>query len=188
VTDGRRQRFEHEAVVHLKAVYNAAYRLARREDDARDLTQETMLRAFRTFDAFQSGTNARAWLLTILYSVFVNRYHKARRAPQHVSIEDLEARHAQWLSAPPVEMPDPWRSVWGEPEVAEAVAQLPAVFRDTVWLVDVEQLTYEEAATVLGCAVGTVRSRLARARRVLAAALHDFARARGLGPEKAGRR
>jgi RNA polymerase sigma-70 factor (ECF subfamily) len=180
VDDARRQRFEREAVVHVKAVYNAAYRLARREEDARDLAQETMLRAYRTFDSFQSGTNARAWLLTIVYSVFVNRYHQAKRAPAQVSIEALEAQYGEWLAAAPVELPDPWRGTWGAPEVDAAVAQLPDAFRDTVWLVDVEELTYEEAAAALGCAVGTVRSRLARARRILAAALADYARSKGV--------
>lgn len=173
--------------MHLPSVYKAAYRLARREEDARDLTQETMLRAYRTFDAFRPGTNARAWLLTILYSVFVNRYHQVRRAPTQVSIEALEAQHGEWLAAAPAEWPDPWRGAWGAPEVEAAVAQLPDAFRDTVWLVDVEELTYDEAARVLGCAVGTVRSRLARARRILAAALHDYARSRGLARGEVGR-
>jgi RNA polymerase sigma-70 factor (ECF subfamily) len=184
VEDGRRQRFEREAVVHLKAVYNAAYRLTRRQDDAKDLTQEAMLRAYRAFDTFREGTNARAWLLTIVYSVFVNRFRQAQRTPVSVSIEDLEAVHSRWLAAPLEEPADPWQGAWGEAEVAAAVAQLPEAFRDTIWLVDIEELSYEEAAATLGCPVGTVRSRLARARRVLAASLQSFAVARRLIADK----
>lgn len=167
--------------MHLPAVYRAAYRLTRREDDARDLSQETMLRAYRTFDSFQSGTNARAWLLTIVYSVFVNKYHRERRQPAQLSIEDAEARFSQALVATETQPLTPG-VVWTDSEVEAALAELPLPFRATVLLVDVEELTYEEAAVALECAVGTVRSRLFRARRLLAAALADFARDRGFGP------
>jgi RNA polymerase sigma-70 factor (ECF subfamily) len=180
VSEERRAQFEAEALVHLKAVYNAAYRFARREDEARDLTQETMLRAYRTFDGYAAGTNARAWLLTILYSVFVNRYRRDRRAPEHVSIDDLESRYSRELTLPADALPDPFLGPWTEPEVAAAMAELPEPFRSTVMLVDVDGLSYEEAATALECAVGTVRSRLFRARRVLAVSLQDFAQRRGL--------
>lgn len=183
VNDSRRERFEAEAVVHLPAVYSAACRLTRREEDASDLAQETMLRAYRTFESFRPGTNARAWLLTILYSVFVNRYHRERREPVQVSIEEMESRYARVLAAPGSE-PIITGSVWTEWEVEMAVAELPEPFRAAVLLVDVEELTYEEAAAALGCAVGTVRSRLFRARRLLAAALADFARDRGFGPRR----
>lgn len=180
VNDARRRRFEAEAVVHLGSVYKAAYRLTRREDDARDLTQESMLRAYRSFNQFETGTNARAWLLTIVYSTFVNLYRRSRRTPTHVSIDDLEARHSVWLSAPAANTADPWRGAWTEPEVERAMAELPEDFRATVWLVDIEEMSYEEAARVLGCPVGTIRSRLSRARRVLAASLRAFGLSRGL--------
>jgi RNA polymerase sigma-70 factor (ECF subfamily) len=178
--DGRRQRFETEAVVHLKAVYNAAYRLARHQGDAEDLTQDTMLRAYRSFDSFEPGTNARAWLLKILYSIFVNGYHRRRRMPVHVAIEDLELKYGQELRSPEVVTPDPFRGPWSEPEVEAALAKVPEDFRMAVLLVDVEDLTYEEAARALGCEIGTVRSRLFRARRILAALLAEFASERGL--------
>lgn len=164
--------------MHLRSVYNAAYRLTRREDDARDLTQEAMLRAYRSFEGYTAGTNARAWLLTIVYSVFVNRYHQTRRAPVHVSMEDLEARFAHEIAA--ADTPPAFDGEWHEPEVAAAMAELPEPFRAAVLLVDVEELSYEEAAAALGCAIGTVRSRLFRARRLLASSLAGFAQRRGL--------
>ena len=180
MTDERRRRFEDEAVVHLGSVYNAAWRLTRQDDDARDLSQETMLRAYRTFDGFTRGTNARAWLLTILYSTFVNRYHHRRRRPEEVAIDALDAGSAGELVA--VEVPlNPFGGRWADSEIADAMAELPDAFREAVLLVDVEELTYEEAAAAQGCAVGTVRSRLHRARRLLALSLRDYAERHGLG-------
>lgn len=179
MTDDRRTRFDAEAVVHLRAVYNAALRLTRDADRARDLTQDAMLRAFRAFDTFQPGTNARAWLLKVVYSVFVNQYHQSRRLPSAESIEALEAQHGFEPPAAAAPLLDPWQPEgWTEPAVREALDRLPDEFRWAVLLVDVEELTYEEAAVVMECAVGTVRSRLFRARRLLAAALASFARER----------
>ena len=184
--DSRRRRFETEALPHLKAVYNHAWRLARREDDARDLAQETFLRAYRAFDTYTPGTHARAWLLKVLYSVFVNRYRRDRRVPAEVSIDEMEARYPRHFAAPEEgKDADPWRpSSWAAPEVEAALAELPEAFRQVVLLVDVEELTYEEAAAALDCPVGTVRSRLFRARRILGVVLEDYARGRGHGARK----
>ena len=186
MTDERRARFDAEAVVHLRSVYNAAYRLTRDTDRARDLTQDTMLRAFRAFDTFTPRTNARAWLLKIAYNLFVNRYHQDRRGPHTESLEALDAQQGFAPAAPVTPQTDPWQPQgFSEPAVAAAIAALPAEFRLAVLLVDVEELTYEEAAAVMECAVGTVRSRLFRARRALALALRDLAAARGHGATKA---
>jgi RNA polymerase sigma-70 factor, ECF subfamily len=187
VHEDRRARFDAEAVVHLRAVYNAALRLTRDPERARDLTQDAMLRAFRAFDTFRAGTNARAWLLKVVYSVFVNQYHHDRRSPSTESIEALEARDGFEPAAAPVPLIDPWQADgWTEPVVREALDRLPDEFRTAVLLVDVEELTYEEAASVMGCAVGTIRSRLFRARRLLATALAGLAPQPGRFPSKAG--
>ncbi len=176
VTDERRARFDAEALVHLSAVYSAAYRLTRDVDRARDLSQDAMLRAFRAFDTYTPGTNARAWLLRIVYSVFVNQYHHDRRAPATQSIEALEMQHGFEPVSPSAPVPDPWQPEgWSEPAVRDALDALPDDFRATVLLVDVEELSYEEAAVVMTCAVGTVRSRLFRARRLLGASLRTLA-------------
>lgn len=176
MTDDRRARFDAEIVVHLRAAYSAAWRLTRDGDRARDLVQDALLRAFAAFDTYTQGTNARAWLLKIVYRVFVNQYHHDRRAPVTLSIEALEERHGFDPAAPASTPGDPWQpDGWTEPDVRAALEALPAEFRATVLLVDVEDLSYEEAATVMDCAVGTVRSRLFRARRLLAAALRNLA-------------
>lgn len=186
MTDDRRARFDAEAVVHLRAVYGAAYRLTRDVEAARDLTQDTMLRAFRAFDTFAAGTNARAWLLKITYSVFVNQYHHRQRSPLTQSIEALEQQHGFEPASPAQPARDPWQPAgWSEPAVTAALDALPHDFRTAVLLVDVEELSYEEAAVAMDCAIGTVRSRVFRARRLLAAALKDLAPAPGHAPAKA---
>jgi RNA polymerase sigma-70 factor, ECF subfamily len=177
-----RARFEATALQYIESVYGVALRLTRRPEDARDLVQETYLRAYRTFGNFQEGTNCRAWLFTILYSIFANRYQKERRQPKLISVEELEARFdgavRGEIPGGPVAEP-PQTSVWTDSEVETALAELPDSFRATVLLVDVEELTYEETAAALDCPVGTVRSRLSRARKLLYAALHATARRRG---------
>jgi RNA polymerase sigma-70 factor (ECF subfamily) len=175
----KRARFEATALPHLKSVYGVALRMTRHVDDARDLTQETCLRAYRTFDNFRAGTNCKAWLFTILYSIFVNRYRKKLREAPTVSVEELEEKfHRSLVSRERVETagrdPD-----WTDREVEVAFDGLPESFRSVVLLVDVEELTYEEAAATLGCPVGTIRSRLSRARKALYTALEEHARRTG---------
>lgn len=181
MADDRRARFEDECLVHLDALFRAARRFTRDQDAARDLVQDALVRAYRAFDTFTPGTNGRAWLLSIVYSVFINGYHRQRRRPATVSMDALEARFADRFFAAPDTGPG---TTMTDSDVLAALDQLPEEFRATVLLVDVEDLTYEEAASALGCAVGTVRSRLHRARRVLAVTLEDYARDRRLVPAK----
>jgi RNA polymerase sigma-70 factor (ECF subfamily) len=163
----------------MGVVYHAALRWTREPADASDLVQETYLRAYRTFDSFEAGTNAKAWLLTITYSIFVNRYRKRRREPYAVSIEDLGEWHDA-LVAPPADHPE---AQLGKErmaaEIEQALEKLPELFRSAVLLVDVDELSYEEAASALGCPVGTLRSRLHRARKLLLTALSGYARRSG---------
>lgn len=184
----RRRAFESEALPHLPRVYAAARRLLRSgaAADAEDLVQETFLRAYRTFDNFERGTNARAWLLTILYSVHANRRRRSHREPEAWPDDELEARVAaagsgiDWQAA---SLAAATAGEWGAGEtVGAALGRLPERLRAAVLAVDLEGMTYEEAAAALDCPVGTVRSRLSRARRRLAAEL--AAQARRLG--KAG--
>jgi RNA polymerase sigma-70 factor (ECF subfamily) len=175
----RRAEFEATALPYMGALYNTARRLTHGSDDAGDLVQETFLRAYRTFDSFTPGTNCRGWLLTIMYSVFINQYHKTRRQLPTVSIDDLQERFQRYLESPDdageaaatVEV----RGFRMNPEVDVALQQLPEEFRAPVLFVDVEGLSYDEAAAVLRCPVGTIRSRLYRGRRLLFAALKDYA-------------
>ena len=164
----------------MDALHNQALRLTRRSEDASDIVQETYLRAYRTFSSFKEGTNCKAWLFTILHSIFVNKYRKQQRQPDTVSIEELEEAFHRTLAD------GDWETNFAaltrseldcqEPEVNDALAKLPENFRSAVLLVDVQGFTYEEAAAALECPVGTLRSRLFRARQMLFLELKDYAR------------
>lgn len=187
--DQVRTRFETVALPLLAVVYRAALRFTGSAEDARDITQETFLRAFRTFDHFQPGSNCKAWLLTIVYSVFVNRYRRQQRESL-VAVDDVEllpdaSRPSALLTTPPIAAPSespggPFAAlVIRDPEIERALNRLPDAFRSAVLLVDVEELTYEEAAAVLECPVNTVRSRLFRGRGLLWTALREYASRQG---------
>ncbi len=183
-TEDRRRRFEAVALPFMPALYGAALRLTGNEAAAADDVQETFLRAFRTFDNFRPGTNARAWLFTILYSVFINRQKKARREVQVASAEELEEKYRAFVESPLTESPS-FGAPWEQPmprEVEAALRSLPEAFRSAVLFVDVHELTYAEAAEALGCPIGTVQSRVHRGRRMLFAALEDYAREAGYTP------
>lgn len=176
--------FEAVALPFTQAIYNKALYLTRRPEDASDLVQETYLRAYRTFAGFREGTNCKAWLLTILYSIFINKYRKAQREPEVVSLDQMDGIFHSTLAD------SKWETHfaglidsgmdWQGPEVRQALANLPESFRSAVLLVDVEDLTYEEAAMVMTCPVGTLRSRLFRARRMLFVELHSYAQKMGI--------
>lgn len=186
-SDARRKEFEDTTLPFMGALYGSARRLTQGggDDEAGDLVQETYLRAFRTYDRFTPGTNCRAWLFTIMYSIFINQYHRTRRAPT-VSIDELEGRFQRYLESPDdpaatsamVEI-DAARGIRMNPEVDQALRQLPDDFRLPILLVDVDGLSYDEAAETLQCPVGTIRSRLYRGRRLLFAALKEYAATMG---------
>lgn len=181
----RRTSFEAEALPHLSRVYAAARRLMRSGTaaDAEDLVQETFLRAYRTYDNFERGTNARAWLLTILYSVHANRRRRIGREPEAWPDDALEARTAAENAGSDWQEPALTAATTDEHGAGEIVGAaldgLAEPFRAAVLLVDLEGLTYEEAAIALDVPVGTVRSRLSRARRRLAGELAEYARKLG---------
>ena len=182
--EGTRAAFEAAAVPLMQSLYNTAWRLTHRSEDAADLVQETYLRAYRTFENFTHGTNCKAWLLSILYSIFINRYRQAKRRPPVESLDELEERfhHLAQPSDPAVDVTtvEGWGSRWS-PEVERALRQLPEDLRAPVLLVDIEGLSYEEAASALGCAVGTVGSRLFRGRKSLFVMLREYAHQAGFG-------
>ena len=175
-----RERFGAVALPFMRNVYGAALRMCGSRDVAEDVTQETYLRAYRTFDGFQAGTNCKAWLLTIMRSVLINRFHHAQRHPEAAldamsPDADVFATTDARITAIVDQAPTP--------EVEAALAALPDEYRAAVVLVDIEELSYEEASHVLQCPVGTVRSRLSRARRLLFTALQEHARGAGYAVE-----
>jgi len=179
----RRKRFEDEALPHLDALYSMAVRLARNPDDANDLLQETVLRAYRFFHQFESGTNCRAWMLTILFNNFRNGYRKSTREQPASSADEFERKvEAESLRTDPVgSNPEALLAGQGmEGEVETALASLPDEFRQAVLLVDVEELSYQEVSGVLNVAIGTIKSRVSRGRAMLRDRLAGFAKEQGI--------
>ena len=178
--DERARRFEDTALPFMQALYGTALRLTADPEEAADVLQETWLRAYRTFDNFRSGTNAKAWLFKILYSVWINRRAKARREVGPLPVDELERRYGLLVDATVEDSGalEAWGERWPR-EIESALRALPEVFRAAVLLVDVQQLSYEAAAAALDCPVGTLQSRLFRGRRQLFAALADYARRTG---------
>jgi len=179
----RRKRFEDEALPHLDALYTMAIRLARNPDDANDLLQETVLRAYRFFHQFASGTNCRAWMLTILFNNFRNGYRKSSREQPASSTDEFERKlEGESLRTDTAES-NPEAILSGqamEGEVETALTALPEEFREAILLVDVEELSYQEVSGVLNIPIGTVKSRVSRGRAMLRDALTSFAKERGI--------
>lgn len=173
--------FEKEAVPHMNAVYNFALRLTGDEDDADDLVQETFMKAFRFFDKFESGTNCKAWLFRILKNSFINDYRKQTKEPGKVDYDDVQNFYEN-IKSDEVESRhyelDAFSSLLDD-DVSKAIAELPEDFRTVIILNDIEGFTYEEIADFVDIPVGTVRSRLHRARKMLYVQLFDYAKDRG---------
>lgn len=169
----RRAQFEREALAHLDALYGFALRLARSREDAEDLVSETMLRAFDRWEQYHLGTNARAWLFTILYHAFVSR---ARRVTsREVPLGD---ERATWRLSDVVGEADPEGRFYDsflDEEITRAIDALPEDYRVAVVLSDLQGLRYAEIAAVLGIPEGTVKSRLFRGRRILQRELVGYA-------------
>jgi RNA polymerase sigma-70 factor (ECF subfamily) len=187
--DGRaleqRRIFEQEALPHLNALYTAALRLTRDETDARDLLQETALRAYRFFHLFTPGTNCRAWLLTILHNNFRNGWRRAVREPIATSPEEYErelesGRTRGWETDP--ESIFTARMIGGE--IGVALDALPEDFRTVLLLIDVHELNYNEAAQVIGVPIGTIKSRVSRGRAMMRYTLSRFARVHGIDAKR----
>jgi RNA polymerase sigma-70 factor, ECF subfamily len=166
--------FEREALPHLDLLYRVARRLTGDPTRAEDLVQDTMLKAFRAWDRFEAGTNARGWLLTILRNTFINDYRRARRTPVTVDLELAEPHRIFQTVAESDPEGEFFRRVVDERVVA-AIDGLPDEFREVLVLSDVEGLPYAEIAAMLNLPLGTVKSRLFRARRQLQAELYDHA-------------
>ena len=155
----------------LDALYGAARRMTRHHDDAEDLVQDTVVKAYRFFHRFEPGTNFKAWLLRVMTNLYINQYRMAERQVEQVALEEGED---VWIWAKAWEQAgnsagyDPEQAVLsklGEVAICAAIDTLPPDFRVVVTLADVEELTYEEIANALQIPIGTVKSRLYRGRK-----------------------
>lgn len=182
LTDGSKQaKFKKEMLPFMEMLFNYGLYLTGDRDTASDLLQDTFLKAFRFFDSFETGTNAKAWLYRIMRNTYINEYRRIKRLPDHVTYD--EQLPSMQIPAAGFPANDDLRGmISGEmfgDEVAGAIAALPEKFKSVVILRDVEDLPYEEIAEVLEIPVGTVRSRLHRARAILFDRLKGFAGTHG---------
>jgi RNA polymerase sigma-70 factor (ECF subfamily) len=181
-TKKKHTEFEAEALPHMDVLYNFALRTTGNEDDARDLLQETYLKAYRFWDKYEKGTNIRAWLFRIMKNSYINRYRKETKEPDKVDYEDIENFYNS-IRAESTDPNDLQQQLYGNllgDEVTRALQSLPDDFRTVVILCDIEGLTYEEIAEFVECPIGTVRSRLHRGRKLLQAKLFEYAKQQGM--------
>ena len=161
-------------MLHLDHLYRVAFHLAKDQHEAQDLVQETFVRALAAYDQFQTGTNMKAWLTKILHNFFFDRFHASKRWISLDDASDEKSDHWEHLAA---ENPGPESHVLrGElySKIADALRKIPEEFRSSIVLVDMADFSYEEAAEILSCPVGTIRSRLSRGRKLLHKHLKDY--------------
>lgn len=176
-----RDQLEAEALTYIDSLYRTALRMTRNPADAEDLVQEAYFRAFRSLHQFKVGTNLRAWIFRIMTNAYINEYRKRSRRPTKASLDDLEDFYlydhlVDSGVQPSSERPEDVvvRQISTD-AVIESLDELSDDFRSVVLLADVEGFTYREIAEILNIPIGTVMSRLYRARRKLQHILYDFA-------------
>lgn len=165
-----REQFLHEAVAHLDHLYRVAFHLASEPHEAEDLVQETYTRAISSYEQFNLGSNMKAWLTRILYNFFFDQYHEKKR---WISVEDGFVGGTDSLDyseTVPTGNPGPESYALTKElnaKITDALRTLPPDFRAPIVLIDMGDLSYAEAAEILSCPVGTIRSRISRGRKLL---------------------
>jgi RNA polymerase sigma-70 factor (ECF subfamily) len=171
---GAGRSFDDEALPHLDALYRVALRLTMDPTQAEDLVQDTMLKAYRAWRQYRPGTNAKGWLLTILRNTFINDYRRRKLEPIAMDLEAAEP-HAIVRDMAEADPEGAFFSQIVDEKVLEAIDALPTEFREVLVLSDMEGMSYADIAETLQVPVGTVKSRLFRARRQLQGALYSHA-------------
>lgn len=177
----KQEDFNSEIIPHLDATYNYALRLTTDPNDAEDLVQESIVKAFRFFGSYQKGTNARAWLYRIVKNSYINNYRKQSRQPPKIDYDEI-ATYYETIRSDYSDTTDLQTHLFRneyDDEFKRALDELPEDFRTPLLLCDVEDFTYEEIANMLDVPIGTVRSRLHRGRNLLKEKISEVARRRG---------
>ena len=173
--------FEREFMPHFQALYNFALYLDNDEEIAKDLVQETLLRAYRFISYYEQGTNAKAWLIRILKNTFINDYRKKSKLPTQVNLEETyqTSDEDEENATQNVDLREEiFNNLVGD-EITNAINALPVDYRLIILLCDIEDFKYDEIAKIIDVPIGTVRSRLHRARNMLKEKLKDYAEKRG---------
>ena len=178
--------FEREAIPHMDALRNFALKLTSDSDDANDLLQDTFVRAYRFFNTFEQGTNCKSWLFMIMRNLFINSYRKKSSGPILVDYSEIDNFYENVKPSNTDEAhleKDMFDNLLND-EIQEAISTLPDDFRTVILLSDIEGFTYDEIADFVDCPVGTVRSRIHRARKMLFVKLQKYAKSRGYAKEE----
>jgi RNA polymerase sigma-70 factor (ECF subfamily) len=175
------QIFNEELFPHMEALKTFAYHLTYNDQDAEDLVQETYLKAHKFIDRYISGTNAKAWLFKILKNAYINEYRKKSKRPTKVDFEEIISFHNTDKDSKTGYNDlrvDLFHDMMGD-EVTMAINSMPIDFRTVILLCDIEGFTYEEISKIIDVPIGTVRSRLFRARNMLKEKLKAYAEKMG---------
>lgn len=175
--DSKEGVFQSEFLPHADALYNFAYKLTHEESDSNDLVQETFLKAYKYALSYQKGTNAKAWLFRILKNTFINDYRKKSKEPAKVDYNEVESYYDSESTDSNITTDlrvDTVKDMMGD-EITLALNSLDVDFRTIIILCDLEGFKYDEMAKILDIPIGTVRSRLHRARTMLKEKLHAYA-------------
>lgn len=185
----KRQAFEKEALPHMDALYRTALRMTKNVGDAEDLVQEALVKAYRFWDKFETGSNCRAWLFKIMTNVFINEYRSKSRSPMSVNVDDIDDSYLYGQLAANSDGDNPEKELFAkmlDDDVKKAIDELPDDFRIVVVLSFIEGFSYQEIAEIADLQLGTVKSRLHRGRKLLQKELLDYAIKNGYikGPKK----
>ena len=171
--------FERLSLSELPWLYTCAVYLTKDSGMAEDLVQDTYLQAYRRFNTYEVGANCRVWLLSILRNIFVQRYRKRVGKPEMIDWNKLHQDYESMVTAQ-----SPSISQLNDRELESAIKELPEENRLALILVDIEVLSYQEAARVMGCSISRLRSRVSRGRWMLQAVLRNPVRSRDPVGEK----
>jgi len=174
----QRKSFDAQALPHMDALYRTALRMTKNTNDAEDLVQETYVKAYRFWEKFEQGSNARAWLFKIMNNVFINEYRSKSRTPVAVNVDELDDNFLYGQLATSAPADDPEKKLFAkifDDDVKRAIENLPDDFRLVVVLSFIEGFSYQEIAEIADLQLGTVKSRLHRGRKLLQKELLDYA-------------
>ena len=176
---------ESAALEHIDSLFNVGMRMTRNREEAEDLVQETYLKVHRFSHTFKEGSNLKAWLFKILRNTFINSFRKKIREPKEVRYNEIEDfylyNRIKTDKANDVNLSGDIANIYEflDDEVKNAVDNLPVAFKEVVLYSDIEELSYGEISEIIGCPIGTVKSRLFRARKLLQKSLWKYANERG---------
>jgi RNA polymerase sigma factor (sigma-70 family) len=180
-TPQKHAEFKQTMMPYSDMLYSYGYYLTNDKDDANDLLQDTYMKAFRFYDRFEQGTNAKAWLYRIMRNTYINEYRRLKRLPELVTYDEQISAYQMTPrdTRDDNDLRDQIENRMFGDEISVAIASLPEKFKSVVVLRDIEDMPYEEIAEALQIPVGTVRSRLHRARALMFGKLKEYAKQHG---------